>query len=400
MEEFKHRTLTEEILKHWNNKAIHIIKGPRRAGKTMLLKHLHSLKGGSYISFEDPAERSDFISSPINYIKQYEQPIFLDEIQLLGQKGGYILKWIYDELHDKGLKLVISGSGAFDVKMGLTSALVGRAYFYELLPLSFKEYLIWKKPSLLPIYKKGHEILQKLLKGKKAEEMISSMRLENLFKEYLIYGGYPEVVLKRDKKELVSIINTTIEEDIFHYFNLKDSIKIWNVVRKLGVFSGNILDVSALGVDYRTAEHYISILSYSYIIKELTTFSTNKLLELTKSKKLYFYDIGFRNGLLNKFQPYELRDDIGVLMEMFMFRQLFGQEIHYWRTKNKAEVDFIILKEKNIIPIEVKSGKGHTTRSLFSFINRYKPRISIVVGFEPRVLKEEPYIFAVPPYYF
>ncbi len=396
---FMPRTLKGEILLNWDKKSIHVIRGPRRSGKTTLLKNLKKLKGGTYITFENPNEREDFLSDPIRYVKEMGMPLFLDEIQLLGKKGSRLFKWIYDELHDKGLKLILSGSGAFDIRMELVSSLVGRAYFYELLPLSFEEYIIWKEPNLFPVYKEGHEALNSLLEGKKAE-FYKSVRLEKLFKDYIIFGGYPEVVLKGDYKELYSIVNSTIEEDIIHYFGLKESLKVWRTIKKLAALSGQLLDLSSLGIDYRTAEHYLSIFRYSYILKELTTFSTNKFLELTKSIKIYFYDLGFRNALLNKFQPYELRDDLGFLTEMFIFRQLLGKEVHYWRTKNKAEIDFILLNKGKPIPIEVKSGFGRKTKSLYSFIKKYSPSVAIVVGSEVSLLKKNIPIYTIPPYYF
>ena len=399
--EFLPRALTKEILHYWDNKAIHVIRGPRRAGKTTLMKYLHRIKGGTYVSFENPSERQDFLSDPIGYVKNYEMPLFLDEVQLLGKGRGRVFKRIYDELSDESLKLILTGSGAFDIKLELSGALVGRAYFYDLLSLSFGEYVHWVKPNLISLYKKGHNALARLFKGELVDEFPISRRLEELLKFYLILGGYPEVVLKKDSRELLSIVNTTIEEDIVNYFGLRESMKIWQAIQRLAALSGQLLELSSLSVSYKTAKHYLSIFRYSYVLGELTTFSTNKMVELSKAVKIYFYDTGFRNAVLNKLQPYDVRDDLGPLMETFVFRQLVNKEIHYWRTKNKAEVDFVILENGHPIPIEVKSGAGRLTKSLYSFIQRYKPEIAIVVGFKPeKVKKDQTWIYVVPPYYF
>ncbi len=396
---FKPRKLLDEVLGFWDSKAIHIIRGPRRSGKTTLLLHLNELKGGTYITFEDPGEREDFLTDPIGYISKTPQPVFLDEFQYLGEKGGQALKRVYDKLHRKGLRLVISGSGAFDIKTNINRYLVGRAYFYQLLPLSFEEYVNWKRPNLYTQYLEGHKLLEDILSGKTVDPPLPSKRLEELFKDYLVFGGYPEVVLKGETKELDSITFTTIEEDIITYFGLRESLKVWNVSRRLASIIGNLLEHSSLGVDYRTAEHYLSILKQSYIIDLIPPFYTNKLTELTKAKKLYFVDLGFRNSLLEKYQPYDRRDDLGPLLENFVFRQLIEKRVKYWRTKNKAEVDFILTGDATV-PIEVKSGRGRPTRSLYSFTTRYKPKTAIVVGFEPSVIKKATPIYTIPPYYF
>jgi len=397
--EFKPRKLLDEVLRYWDSKPIHVIRGPRRSGKTTLLLYLNELKGGTYITFEELGERDDFLNDPVGYIKRLPQPIFLDEFQYLGERGGQTLKRIYDTLHTKGLKLIVSGSGAFDIKTNMNRFLVGRAYFYQLLPLSFEEYVSWTRPDLLPVYKEGHQVLLDIFKGKKPSEPSPSKRLEELFRRYLILGGYPEVVLKGEIKELESIAFTTIEEDIIDYFGLRENLKLWNVSRRLATLIGNLLEYSSLGVDYRTAENYLSILKQSYVIDLLQPFYTNPLTELTKSKKLYFIDLGFRNALLEKYQPYDRRDDLGALLENFVFRQLIDKSIRYWRTKNKAEVDFI-LTGNNILPIEVKSGTGRPTRSLYSFITKYNPKTAVIVGFEPSIINREIPIYIIPPYYF
>ncbi len=391
------RELEKTILDLWNKKSIFIIKGPRRSGKTTLMKRLQEEKGGIYITMEDPNEREDFLSDPINYVKDYiDEPIYLDEIQYTGERGARALKLIYDQLGPH--KIVVSGSGAFDVKMKLTAYLVGRAYFFELLPLSFKEYIMWKRPNLGKTYLRGHEAVENLLEGKSVELPPPSKRLERLLSEYLITGGYPEVVLK-GTTELMNIVNTTIEEDIIHYFGLKESLRVWEVIKKLALLEASLLNYNTLGVSFKTAEEYLAIFHYSYILRFLRPYSTNPLVELTKKPKIHFIDLGFRNAVINNFNRIEDRVDRGSLYEGFIFRQLWGKNIGYWRTKNKSEVDFVIRSPK-VIPIEVKSGKARLTRSLYGFVEKYKPPLAVIVGDEPSVSKRNVQIYTVPAYYF
>ena len=378
-------------------KAIFILKGPRRSGKTTLIKRLMRMKGGTYITMEDYRERRDFLSDPLSYIQDYkDEPLFLDEIQYTGEKGAQALKLIYDEAQPN--QIVVSGSGAFDVKMKLSAYLVGRAYSFELLPLSFGEYIKWVKPGLEKVYKRGHEKLKRILRGENTEIPSPSARLEELMKKYLLIGGYPEAVLKGEV-ELINIVNTTIEEDIIHYFGLKQGLKVWKVVKKLALLNSKILNYNSLGVSFRTLEEYLGIFHYSYILRLLDPFSTNPLVELTKTPKVQFIDLGFRNAVINNLQDIEYRVDKGSLYEGFIFRQLWGRNIGYWRTKNKSEIDFII-RTPQVIPIEVKSGKGRLTKALYGFIDKYKPPVAIVVGENPEVNIREVPIYTIPAYYF
>ncbi len=391
------RDLEAELLSLWEKKRFFIIEGPRRSGKTTLLKRLQSLKGGTYISFDSPAERVDFLRDPTAYLpSKGEGPYFLDEIQYLGEEGAQALKLIYDQTPHR---VVASGSGAFSVKMKLKAYMVGRAYFKTLLPLSFGEFVRWREPNLFSIYQEGHAMVEAVLRGEGAEPPEPSERLKALFHEYAVYGGYPEVVLK-GREELLQIANTAVEEDILHYFSRLDAYKVWNVVRRLAAIAGEILRYSTLGVSQRTAEHYLSIFSYAHLIYLLTPYFTNPLKELTKSPKVFFYDVGIRNALIGNLSPLEVRPDRGQVVEVAVARQLVGERLHYWRTKSKAEVDLVVVRERPI-PVEVKAGEGRITRSLLSFIESYRPPTAVVVGYEPSLREKGGVpIYTIPPYYF
>ncbi len=391
------RELEDEILTQWDLKRFFVIEGPRRSGKTTLLKRLQQLKGGTYVTFENPKERVDFLNDPLNYLPSIgDGPYFLDEIQYTGEKGARALKLIFDETDHR---VISSGSGAFGIKMKLKAYLVGRAYFKTLLPLSFSEFVRWKKPAIYDTYKKGRESLNMLLNGQTTTLPQVSERLNALFKQYAMFGGYPEVVLK-GKEELMQIANTVVEEDVLHYFSRLDSLKVWGFVRRLAALSGKMLQYTSLNIRQQTAEHYISIFSYAHLIYLLTPYFTNPLKELVKTPKVFFYDNGVRNALINSFSPLDLRPDKGELVEMAVIRQMVGENLHYWRTKNKAEVDLVVVRE-NPIPVEVKSGRGKVTRSLLSFVAQYHPPAAVVVGNDVRVEKRDQTLIAVvPPYYF
>ncbi|NPA22170.1 MAG: AAA family ATPase, partial [Candidatus Micrarchaeota archaeon] len=144
------RELEKELLQHWEEKRIFIIRGPRRSGKTTLLKHLQQIKGGTYISMESSPMLEQFLKDPLGFVKGLEDPIFLDELQYGGEQASKALKQIYD-LTDK--RIIVSGSGAFDLKTNIQAYLVGRAYIYDLLPLSFREFVEWKMPQFKHLYR-------------------------------------------------------------------------------------------------------------------------------------------------------------------------------------------------------------------------------------------------------
>ena len=394
--EYKPRWLEGELLSLWEKKRLFVIRGPRRSGKTTLLKKLQEEKGGTYITFEHPSERAAFLAHPLEYVESYPSPLFLDEIQYLGEEGAQALKLVYDE---SDVKMVVSGSGAFDIAMKLPRYLVGRAYFFDLLPLSFGEYAAWHSPLAATLYEKGHKAFLALLEGE-GEPPQPSPVLEELYRSYLVWGGYPEVVVK-GKKELESIVATTIDEDIIRFFGLRERRLMWQTVRRLAVLMGKLLKWSTLGVSYKTAQEYVSILESSFVVRLLPAFSTNPLVELTKAEKVYFYDNGFRNALLQFFWEGD-RPDKGELVENATFRQLLQlpYQLSYWRTKSKAEVDFILKTERGPIPVEAKHGGGKMPRSLLSFIERYKPPVAFLLSpepFEKRV--GETAVYGVPPYY-
>ncbi|MCD6279631.1 ATP-binding protein [Candidatus Micrarchaeota archaeon] len=391
------RELEDKVLNVFGKKII-IIRGPRRSGKTTLLKRIKELKGGEYITFEDPITIEAFLRDPIEFIRERGTPLYLDEIQYLGEDGARALKLIYDKLGQE--PIIVSGSGAFDIKMNLLKYLVGRVYIFDMLPLNFGEVVEWKSKEASFLYSQGHKKIYGIFKGKdKLPEKSES--LEKLYEEYCVWGGYPEIVITKDRELLSSLVTTTIEEDIIKYFSLRESKKLWNVVKRLAVITGNLLDYSSMGVSYATAQEYISILERSFVVKTLPTFSTNKLIELTKREKVYFYDSGFRNQLIGIFSGIRERPDGGATLENSIWVQLqeYGN-VSYWRTKSKAEVDFIIgMEDGSVIPIEVKL-TGKITPSLLSFIKKYQPDIALVLSkdtFEKKV--DDTMVYGVPYYY-
>ena len=377
--------IVELKLKKWlRRREIIIIKGPRQAGKTTLLLHLKEKLRGNYVTLEDPEMLQAFEDNTKEFAKRFKGNLFLDEVQY-SKKAGKCLKLIYD-LFPK-TKIFVTGSGSFDIKTPVGNYLVGRAVYFELYPLSFEEFILWKARDLYPVFLNfKNEVKAFIKKGVfHYKKPVFENEFKQLLQEYILYGGFPAVVKEKDfdmKIQLLkSLQQTYLEKDIFFFFDVRHLEKFRDVLRFLSFNIGNLLQPSNLAsdlfIDIRTLHNYLNILENTYIIKRVRPFFKNILTEIKKTRKTYFLDTGLRNSILSNFQPLSTRSDKGQLLENHVFIQLkkFG-EIRYWRTKGKAEVDFVLVNNE-LIPIEVKS-LGKVKKGFLSFLKTYKPKKAIV----------------------
>lgn len=180
--------------------------------------------------------------------------------------------------------------------------------------------------------------------------------------EYMIYGGYPEVVLNKNKQEILeSIFDTYIKKDLVDYLNIKEIIGVKKLIQYIAINNGqklNISDISEkLSLKREQIENYLEILEESFVLTKIRPFFVNKNKEITKSYKEYFIDPGVRNYFCNNFNKIEIRQDAGFLFETLVLGELIknaSYEIKYWQNKQKMEVDFIIDKVHEQIGLEVK----------------------------------------------
>ncbi|MGM0609200.1 MAG: ATP-binding protein [Candidatus Muiribacteriota bacterium] len=359
-----------------DNKEILAIVGARQTGKTTLAKHiLKNRKNVKIVTFDDFKAKKLFeedIDSFIQlYVKDYDY-LFIDEIQY-SENSGQKLKYIYDT---QKIKILISGSSSSGVSINSLKYLVGRIFVFTLYPFSFGEFLAYKNPKLLELKNYGDQIQKEY---------------NELTKEFITFGGYPRVVLSKnnDEKEIVlnNLYNTFLLREMKEIFLLKDSNKIVDLLKVLALQTGNIINYNelsnAVGISFHQLKDYINILEQSFVIKLCRSFHTNKRTEIVKAKKVYFLDYGFRNICLNNFNIQEF----SFLYENLVFSELLkkGIELKYWRTKSKAEVDFIM---QDKIPIEIKS-TAKTTKSFYSFIEKYMPEDAYILSPESKKTQVE-----------
>ncbi len=385
------RDIVDDIMRYINDSNIIVLHGARQVGKTYILYYIKDLldkesRSTYYIDLEDSRfvdllnqRVEDFILFLQNEGFEIEQIIeknsklyiFIDEIQYLDDPSKF-LKLMVD--HHKYIKLIVSGSSSFDIKSKFSDSLVGRTINFDIFNLSFNEFLRFKNVNY-NLNKLSDIHLEKVIK---------------LYKEYVLYGGYPQIVLENsiEKKEryLQQIIDTYVKKDIRDLTNIKDIRKFNNILKILAQQTGNLLNVNTLsvscGISKETIENYLFILENTYIIKLVPPFSTNAKIEVIKAPKIFFYDTGLLQLLWLKTLQKTI---LGNVFETSIFSELvkkYGFEnINYWRTKNQEEIDFILTKKGEIIPIEVKMGFNLLKKSsLQLFINKYNSQEYKIVG--------------------
>jgi len=388
--EYYPRKIEIKLSRWLKRKEVILLKGPRQAGKTTLLLHLKEKLNGDYVTLEDEDMLGTFEKNPKEFVKRFlgrkKKFLFIDEAQYC-KIAGKIVKLLFDLYGDK-LKLFVTGSGSFDIKVEIGKYLVGRAIYFELMPLDFEEFLLWKAKDLHKIFIDYKKAIMNFVSGKNIEIIKPAFEQEfnSLLQEYLIFGGFPAIVKENDekiKKELLkNLVRTYLEKDVFFFLNVRHIEKFRNLLSYLSFNTGSLLEISSLmndlKIDYKTAENYLSVLSNTYILTLVSPFYKNLTTELKKSRKIYFNDSGLRNSIINNFLPLGSRTDRGALFENFILNELRSfDRINYWRTTSKAEVDFILQLDKEIIPIEVKT-KTKLEKGFLSFLKTYKPKRALV----------------------
>jgi hypothetical protein len=377
------RELETAIELYRNSPEIIAIIGTRQCGKTTLMQHImQGIKGKRvvFLDFEDRDELNLFTSDIKSFAKLHVEGkdfLFIDEFQYAAE-GGKQLKYLYDHFP---IKIIITGSSATELSIQSIRHLVGRIFVFTLHPFSFYEFLSYKEPNLA-----------ELIRTEPALSSVIIERTQPYYQEYLIYGGYPRVVLADSfqEKEVVlkNIFQTYLLKEIRQILNYRHDLKLEKLIRALAFQVSGICNYNELsgltGLKYRELLEALDILTNTFVVSPARPYFTNKRLELVKSPKFYFIDNGFRNSAVKNFRPPAERSDRGALHENFIAAELLKKDIdlRYWRTKSKAEVDFIIDQGNQLVPLEVKTQLGgpRVSRSFRSFIDKYHPAQAIIAS--------------------
>lgn len=321
-----------------------IIYGARQVGKTTLIESfLKSTKLKYRYDTGDNFELSQTLSkctydTTDNHVGDYEL-IVIDEAQKIPNIGN-ALKLMVDRFSK--VCFIVTGSSSFDLANQTDESLTGRKKIISLYPISQLELSNIYAPS---------EITTNLEK-------------------YLIYGSYPEIIKEKTdakKAEKIKMItNSYLIKDILEFDRVKNSEKIYNLLKLLSFQIGSEVSANELGqklsIDTKTVLTYLDLLQKSFVIFKLSGFSRNLRKEVTKMSKYYFYDNGIRNALISNFNKIIDRDDVGRLWENFIIVERMKRnsiQKHYtnsyfWRTYDKDEIDLIEENSGKLFAYEIK----------------------------------------------
>ncbi|MDY6950220.1 MAG: ATP-binding protein [Thermodesulfobacteriota bacterium] len=355
--------------------AASLVIGPRQAGKSTLMWQTISNQPSPvlYCNCEEPSIR-ELCLSPALFIQDIERlapqanGLFFDEIQHLTE-AGLFLKGLIDLKTE--MTILATGSSSYHLRSKTRESLAGRARRYQLLPFSLAEVL----PSDRSL-------------------IVQRMETETVLEESLLWGGYPEVFLSRDKENVLGrLVEAFVLREASDLYAIKNPQAFRRLLSLVASQVGDLVNLSnwseILGVSVNTVGQYLSILEEGHIIRLVRPYVGGKRAEITSRPKVYFIDNGLRNFLFGGFAPLQTRPDRGKLVENYVFSELCKytnpllDAIYFWRSKSQAEVDFVLLRGNEMVVVEAKSAalkKPRLTRSLQSFIQAYSPPKVIVVN--------------------
>lgn len=344
------RTIEQKILTNLFKKSVIVIYGPRQTGKTTLVQRILEGQTGvasKYLNCDETDIQKILseagTSTQLKQIIGEAKLVVVDEAQRV-RNIGIKLKLLIDNFPDT--QIIATGSSSFELANEINEPLTGRSLEFWLHPLSTSE-----------IYKKG-------------DNLLFQRELDAL----LVFGSYPAVVtapgLDEKKIAVSQISNNYLYKDLLKFQNLKSSEVVRKLLEALALQIGNEVSYTELGqligVSKQTVQSYVDILEKAFIVFKLGPFSRNLRKELRKLRKIYFYDLGIRNCLINNHNPLSLRNDIGALWENFVVAERKKQEnfignrlsLYFWRTWDKQEIDLIEEKGGNLLAYEIKWNKG------------------------------------------
>ena len=337
------RLLQKQVEKRLFKGKVIVIYGARQVGKTTLVKQiLSNYKGrGKLLNCELLSVQQALQTPEAEMLKSYlgdNKLIILDEAQRINNIG-LILKILIDTF--PSIQVIATGSSSFNLANKVNEPLTGRVDKFVLYPFSLKE------------ISQSHD------------RFTIEARLEN----FLRFGTYPEVFFLPEKEaqdRLNEISSNYLYKDILMFNRLKKTSLVVNLLQLLALQLGNEVSYEELaenlGVNRLTVQKYIDLLEQTFVIFTLKSFSRNLRKEISKSVKIYFYDLGIRNSLIQNFNKLAIRNDAGVLWENFLVTERIKKNTHdckyanyyFWRTYDQKEIDFVEEREGRLQAFEFK----------------------------------------------
>ena len=347
------RFLVSELKRRWFSGKVLLLTGARQTGKTTLVKAFLADEGylphTRFFNCDNITDRALLQGKDLAFLIQLVgnfKVIFIDE----GQKVpgiGETLKLLVDHF-GKEKQLIITGSSSINLLNQTQEPLTGRKWVYQLYPLSLGE--IYPNGDLLPALK--------------------------ALEERLVYGSYPEIVnttgLDDKAERLTELSSSYLYKDIFEFQQVKNPDVLVRLLKALALQIGSEVAynelASLVGIDKNTVERYVDLLEKNFVLFRLPPYFQNKRKEISKMRKVFFYDTGVRNALLNNFLPLDSRNDVGALWENFMIverlkyrsKHKIGADAYFWKTYPGAEVDLVEARDGKLYGYEFKWSPSKT----------------------------------------
>jgi len=343
------RLITKTVIEklRTSNKGV-VIYGARQVGKTTLANEVIAKLGLKTLAINgDQSRYIEIISSrnldKIRSLVTGYELLLVDEAQRIPEIG-LNLKIILDNL--TWLKVLVTGSSAMDLASKISEPLTGRVWNYHLFPISWLELAAFNNP----------------------------VELDARLEDRMIFGSYPELFSLEGTTQRIEYLRNLSDaylyRDLMEFGNIKNSAKIRDLLKLLAFQVGSEVSLTELGMQLQmgkdTVGRYIDLLEKSFIVFRLKGFNRNLRKEVSKMDKIYFYDLGVRNILIDNLKGLKDRNDVGQLWENFLMVErmkllAYRGELasaYFWRTHTGAELDYVEEKGGRLYGYEFKFGKG------------------------------------------
>jgi predicted AAA+ superfamily ATPase len=353
------RKLLSVLQAKLNKRKAIILIGARQVGKTTLLKQIPGFakKKILWLNGDEADTRALFQSASVTQLKKLigkNEIVIVDEAQRI-KNIGVGLKLITDGMPE--VQLLVTGSSSLELNSTINEPLTGRKWEYQLYPLSFAEMV------------NHHGLLEE----------------KRLITHRLLYGYFPDVINHpgEEREILTQLTDSFLYKDVLSLDSLKKPIALQNLLRALAFQVGSQVSYNELSqvcsMDVKTVEKYIGLLEQTYVLFRMSSYHRNLRGELSKSKKIYFYDTGVRNALINNFNTPEFRQDIGGLWENFLvvermkYLAYSGRRVNswFWRTVGQQEIDLIEEENGAMRAFEFKWNSKAKVKLTPTFANAY-----------------------------
>lgn len=351
----------------FKGKAI-ILIGARQVGKSTLFNQIIKERKETVLTLNcDEPEVKEMLTNintpELKMLIGSNTIVVIDEAQRVPEIG-LTLKRITDNFVN--VQLLVTGSSSFELQSNLNEPLTGRKYEYHLYPISTAE--LYDTQGLLAV--------------------------KQMFESRLIYGSYPDIINHADeaKELLMNITNSYLYKDLLAINEIRRPVLLEKLLIALALQTGNEVSYNevaqTIGTDNKTVEKYIDLLEKCYVIFRLNAFNRNLRTELKKGKKIYFYDNGIRNAVIQNFAPLSLRQDTGALWENFFISERIKAN-HYkgnyaksffWRTTQQQEIDYIEEADGKFTAFEMKWNPNKRQTTFPSpFLNNYPIKETVII---------------------